>query len=96
MAKRVGWVGVQSIEFMGQTGRGSKRVIFKQVNRVGLENSDPFCHVYLSLYALVHSPNMPKPASPIQFSSCHLNWGLSWMENSTHANHVVFRHGKTG
>ena len=69
MAKRAGWVGVQSIEFMGQTGRGSKRVIFKRVNRVGSENSDPFCHVYLSLYALVHSPNMPKPASPIQFSS---------------------------
>ena len=37
MAKRAGrvWFGlVRSIGFVGQTGRGSKRVIFKRVNRV--------------------------------------------------------------
>ena len=29
----------------------------------------PISYSPLSLYALAHSPNMPKPASPIQFSS---------------------------
>ena len=50
MAKRAGRVEFGS----GQSGRGSKRVIFKRVNRVtgqtdcGSNGSDPFCHVYIS------------------------------------------------
>ena len=34
MAKQAGRVRVESIGFAGQTGRGSKRIIFKRVNRV--------------------------------------------------------------
>ena len=50
MAKRAGRIGFGS----GQSGRGSKRVIFKRVKRVGSNRSDPFCHVYPYAVLYVH------------------------------------------
>ena len=47
-AQNTGWVTGQPVFASGQKKSDSGRVFFKS-GKVGSENSDPFCHVYVQL-----------------------------------------------